>query len=181
MIKNSHFSANNLQVQIRSRGMCGQSRDKTHVRNFSRQTDRDHLGDLGVDGRTILKKSSWWNRPWWRWLKAYGSGPVGPVVEYRDQPLGQQPASSQVANLLTGWHSTLTPKHYLNFWCAWIISDKRDPQSCEELGLNHRVRASYKWTPHDTGGPVARCDTSAFPEGRLLDVRVGKGRHYTYM
>jgi hypothetical protein len=47
-----------------------------------------------------------------------------------------------------------------------------------ELGLNHRVRASYKWTPDDMDGLVARCDTSALPEGRLLDVRVGKGRHY---
>jgi len=36
--------------------MCGQDRDKTHVRNFSRQTERDQLGDLGINGRTILKK-----------------------------------------------------------------------------------------------------------------------------
>jgi hypothetical protein len=36
--------------------MCGQGRNETHVLNFSRQTERDHLGDLGVDGRTILKK-----------------------------------------------------------------------------------------------------------------------------
>jgi hypothetical protein len=58
VVQNSHFSANNLQVQIeaKERGICGQGRDKTRVRNFSQQTERDHLGDLGVDGRTILKK-----------------------------------------------------------------------------------------------------------------------------
>ena len=156
----------NISYHIKESGMCGQDRHKSANWNRPPGRPRSKWED------NIKKKSSWWNRLRRRWLKAYGSGPVGPVVEYLDQPQGQQPASSLVSKLLTSWLSTLTPKRYFNFWCAWIVSDERDPESCEELGLNHRVRASYKWTPDDTGGTFAR-DTSAFPKGRFLDVRVG--------
>ena len=45
-----------IPYHIKERGMYGQDRGKTHVRNFSRQTERDQLGDLGINGRKIFKK-----------------------------------------------------------------------------------------------------------------------------